>query len=51
MKLNRRTRGGPDRGKKSSKSNQDCTIRVSCRSAMSGSAGSKQRAYRLNWQA
>ena len=51
MRFNRRTRGGPDRGEESSKSNQDCTIRVSCRSAMSGSAGSKQQAYCLNWQA
>ena len=38
-----------NRGKKSSKLNQDCTIRASCRSAMSGSAGPDQRTNRVNW--
>ena len=40
-----------NRGKESYMSNQDCTIRASCRSAMSGSAGSDQRSNRVNWQA
>ena len=38
-----------NRGKESSKLNQDCTIRASCRSAMSGSAGPDQRTNRVNW--
>ena len=40
-----------NRGKKSSKFNQDCTIRASCRSVMSESTGSKQRANGINWRA
>ena len=40
-------RGGVNPGKKSSKSNQDCTICRSCREAMIGSAVLEQRENRV----
>ena len=49
MKLRIRRCG--NRGKESSKFNQDCTIRASCRRAMSESAGPKQRSNGINWRA
>ena len=51
MNLNRPIPAHGNRGRESYKSNRDCTIRASCRSENSGSAGPQQRAYRVNWRA